>query len=500
MFTRLIQRKRPRRYAVLAISAGVLVIGLVAAAALAQILGDTGTVNVIVGNRSGLGQGTTAKGAVVQYIGDSNESFGSSGTGTFDPFLRLQGSPTEKGYNTSGTTEFDTKVGTWTHAIRVSHIPVVDCLAPTTGKCWELFVDINENNSTPYLSLNKVQVFYTDNANLTGYATFSSSPPSGTSLQYSFAGDILIKDVNQGSGRGDLRYDIPLASGGDTISIPSGCAYNPNDTTCSTFFLVYSEWGSSASNILSTSHDYSTDGGFEEWQVHIYTPTSVTTTLHETNSSGTDVSPANNGTTISVFPNAYVTDYASVTPSTATGSVAFKYYGSLANCNADTSGTPAGSGSVSSGSAHSSTVQFTSPGTFYWRAFFTSNTGSVLSSSSDCSEAVTVFQIQPTLTTAQTVKITDSATISATGGGNLSGTAHFRPFSDAGCTTTPLAVQEDVSVSGASPQTASATTIVTFNTAGNHLVYWQVSYTSSNPAQKDIAATCTENTNLTITN
>ena len=37
----------------------------------------------------------------------------------FDPFVRIQGSPTEKGYNTNGSPQFDTKVGTWTHAIKV---------------------------------------------------------------------------------------------------------------------------------------------------------------------------------------------------------------------------------------------------------------------------------------------------------------------------------------------------------------------------------------------
>ena len=48
--------------------------------------------------------------------------------------------------------------------------------------------------------------------------------------------------------------------------------------------------------------------------------------------------------------------------------------------------------------------------------------------------------------------------------------------------------------------TVGTTSSVTFNTAGALLVYWQVSYTSTNPAQTDIAATCSENTSLTITN
>jgi hypothetical protein len=745
-------QRRPRYRTLLRLmvigSTAVLAVAMLAPAASGQILGDSGTVNVIVANKTFCSpHQTTADGAVVTYLGDSCQSEGSSGTGVFDPFVRLQASPNEEGYNTNGTVQFDTKTGTWTHAERVSHIPVVDCPTPATGKCWELWVDINESNSTPYISLNKVEIYYASGsgaATLTGYPF--SSPPSGTTVteEYSFSGDILINDVNQGSGRGDLRYDIPL---GTSIPIPTGCSYNPNDTGCGTYFVLYSKWGTSGASV-SPAHDYTSDGGFEEWQVHIYTPSSVSTTLHQTTSGGADVNPTNNGTTISINAGDYVTDYATVTPSTATGSVAFKYYSSSSNCLADTGGTAAGGGALSSGSATSSTEQLTA-GTYYWRAFFSSTTGSILSSSSDCSEVVTVNQPtsvsttlhettsagadvtggnngttitihvnsyvtdyasvtpstatgsvafryyttlsactndttgiggagagtgavssgsahsstvqftstgtwywkaffsgtglylgspsdcsevvtvnQPTsvsttlhetdssgtdvspannntaiqidagsyvtdhasvspstatgsvafryydtlaacqgdtdgtggtgagggtvssgsatsdslqfstpgtyywqafftgtglnldsppsgcteiltvnqytpgMTTAQTVKITDSATITVSGGGDLSGTAYFQPFGDATCSTTPLTTSaEAVTVSGTSPVPVSATTIVTIDTAGTpQTVYWKVSYTSNNPAQTSILPTCTENTTLTITN
>jgi hypothetical protein len=113
-----------------------------------------------------------------------------------------------------------------------------------------------------------------------------------------------------------------------------------------------------------------------------------------------------------------------------------------------------------------------------------------------------VRQFNPTMTTAQTVVISDSATVlDGGGGGNLTGTVHFRAYSDSGCTAgNELTDQQDVAVSGASPVTVSTTASVTFNTAGAHAVYWKVSYTSTNPAQTDIAASCTENTSLTITN
>jgi hypothetical protein len=228
--------------------------------------------------------------------------------------------------------------------------------------------------------------------------------------------------------------------------------------------------------------------------------TSVSTTLHETTSAGADLNPTHNGTSITINAGGYVVDYATVSPSTATGSVAFRYYANATACNADTTGsggTSAGGGAVSGGSAHSSTLQLTA-GTYVFRAFFT-GTGLNLNSISDCSETLTVQQFQPGLTTTQTVTIKDSATVTVSGGGNLTGTLHFQPFSDSACSAAnSLAAQEDIAVSGASPQTKNATTTVTYSTNGSHPVYWKVSYDSTNPAQQSIAATCSENTALTI--
>src|SRR5205814_687326 len=93
--------------------------------------------------------------------------------------------------------------------------------------------------------------------------------------------------------------------------------------------------------------------------------TSTATSLHESSSAGLDLNPANNGDPISITAGGYATDYAAVTPGSATGTVAFKYYGSQSDCSNDANGTAAGSGTLSSASAHSSTVQFNTPGTFY---------------------------------------------------------------------------------------------------------------------------------------
>lgn len=219
------------------------------AASQASLVNDSGTLDLEVADRLGYASGTTTEGAIVEYIGDLNETFGSSGSGIFDSFLRLQDDGSESGYNTDGTLEFDTKSGAFTHSILVSDIPVVSVDGTLY---WELFADINDNNSTPLISLNDLEVYFTADPDLTGY-------PFGANATkvYDFAGTIQINDVNQGSGRGDLRYRIPVAE----ITIPSSCGYK--DPACTTYFVLYSQLG-------TTGVPYGSDGGFEEWKVKQY--------------------------------------------------------------------------------------------------------------------------------------------------------------------------------------------------------------------------------------
>jgi hypothetical protein len=147
----------------------------------------------------------------------------------------------------------------------------------------------------------------------------------------------------------------------------------------------------------------------------------------------------------------------------------------------------------------------TGPGVYRWRAFYAPASGDVnnLSASTGCNDAnesFTVEQFQPTQTTAQTWTVKDSITVSVTGGGNLAGTAHFELHKTTDCSDAAIDTQ-NVPVSGASGTTVSTTVNAntTFTTSQTTL-YWKVSYTSTNPAQKDIAATCTENSSVTIIN
>ncbi|MGH2394296.1 MAG: hypothetical protein ACRDGH_12535, partial [Candidatus Limnocylindria bacterium] len=144
------RRTLPLRVALIA---GVMSTALFAVVA-AALVSDTASCDIEVADQTGYATCTTNAGATAEYIGEDHTSFGSAGTGTFNSFVRIQGSPTESGYNTDATgqgLEFDTKGGNWTHSILVSDIPVVNI---SGTNYWELFADINDGNNTELISLN----------------------------------------------------------------------------------------------------------------------------------------------------------------------------------------------------------------------------------------------------------------------------------------------------------------------------------------------------------
>jgi hypothetical protein len=93
----------------------------------------------------------------------------------------------------------------------------------------------------------------------------------------------------------------------------------------------------------------------------------------------------------------------------------------------------------------------------------------------------------------------DSATVSApANSGNLAGTVSFDLYASADCTGTAI-YSTTANVSGASPKTVSTSnTTVKATESGSYS--WKVSYDSTNPAQRDIPASCQETTSLTINN
>lgn len=396
---------------------------------------------------------TTDAGAIVEYIG-SSASNQSSGTGIFDPFVRLQASPAESGYNTNGTLQFDSKAGKWTHAILVSAIPVVNVGGVSY---WELFVDINEGNSSKQISLNEMEIWFTTNPLLTGYVDPSGFPQaSGATLQYDFSGEILINDVNQGSGRGDLRYLVPLTG----ITMPPA----------GTYFVLYSEWGGT-----TAGPNFISDGGFEEWKVRKVATPSIATT------------PSTGGVIGTVL-----NDTATVSGgSSPTGSVTFNLWGpNDVGCD----GTPVYTQTV----ALVAGVATTTPGyttlaagVYAWTASYNGDSNNSSAFSGCTAEEVTITPSSPTLPTTPSAGgaigtvLNDTATV--TGGTNPTGTVTFNLWGpdDVDCDGTAVYTQTVGLTAGSATTTPGYTTLA----AGTYA--WTATY-SGDPNNNTASSGCTE--------
>jgi hypothetical protein len=167
-----------------------------------------------------------------------------------------------------------------------------------------------------------------------------------------------------------------------------------------------------------------------------------------------------------------------------------------------------GNGSYGSGS-----FTPTQTGTYRWIAVYTGDapntSGPVQTHCNDANESSLIIQIQPTIGTAQTFTIKDSATITvASGGGNLAGSVRFRLYNNATCNTTaPNELLYDsigphpagFPVSGGLQVTVTSDT--TTITISKPVLSWLVEYTSTNTGHQNVASSCnTENASLLISN
>ncbi|WP_460786922.1 hypothetical protein [Nocardioides maradonensis] len=260
-------RRRTKRSRARAVLLGALAIAAAGGVGAAHAMtSDSGSYSVEVTDNTQCASASTSGGAIAQYFGDGCQSFGTSGTGNYDTFLQIQNTPTEQAFNTDAKNQLDEGSSpNWNRSIKVSAIPVVMYQGQ---RYFELWNDINESNSTKRIDLTDVEVYFSDDPNL---ANYPFTGQTGVSKQYDFSGDIRINDVNQGSGRGDLRYLVPTAG----MDIPANCSYG--DSSCSKYFVLYSKWGNA-----DGADPYASDGGFEEWKVKQYPFVQVTKTVNAT--------------------------------------------------------------------------------------------------------------------------------------------------------------------------------------------------------------------------
>ncbi len=200
---------------------------------------------------------------------------GSTGTGVFKPFLRVQASKTEVGYNTDGSVEFDTKSGIWTHSITMAEIPIESGeWQGQTYTGYEFLIDINETTSDPILIVDDYQFWITRDPMLVGYNATNPNIGIGTQwsptnsepewvgeIDWDFGNNMLIDRqvimdymVAAGSGNGDYRVLIPQQYFMDALA-RYNARYPGEELTPQTAYLV-----------LYVEHN-SSDDGFEEWGI-----------------------------------------------------------------------------------------------------------------------------------------------------------------------------------------------------------------------------------------
>ncbi len=170
---------------------------------------------------------------------------GAQGTGNFDSFLRVQANTTERGYNTDGPLEFDTKAGKWTHVLDLQsidrNVPIVDGSSVpglTAGVQYrEFLLDINETKVSNLLSLDELRIFVSDKPDNTGY------PNLGTEIYNLGEGNSVILDynLNSGSGHGDYAMYLPTTLFTDRY-VYFYCAFGYQGGSCESSD-GFEEWG-----------------------------------------------------------------------------------------------------------------------------------------------------------------------------------------------------------------------------------------------------------------
>ena len=203
----------------------VLAISLLCIAARANITLDLAT----------LGSEGTINGAIFEQYSPQP-----TGTGKIQSFVRIQENGQERGYNTDGDLEFNTKGGNFTHSLLLSAVPVVTI---NSVDYREFFLDIgeSENATGRYLSLDELKIHLELVGDLSGYPANFSNPI----YNLDNGGDNWIKLNANLSGGGNGKADM--------------LAYIPNSlfTGSNQYVYLYSKLGV----------NFAADDGPEEWAV-----------------------------------------------------------------------------------------------------------------------------------------------------------------------------------------------------------------------------------------
>ncbi|MFD5794025.1 hypothetical protein ACFWIO_10895 [Streptomyces diastatochromogenes] len=194
-----------------------------------------------------------------------------------------------------------------------------------------------------------------------------------------------------------------------------------------------------------------------------------------------------------------VHDSATLTGETpdADGTVTYTVYSDNA-CTQDPR--DAGTKTVTNGSVpDSDSLSFPTVGTFYWQATYSGDPNNGDAQSTCTSEALTVRKAGADVATAQHIFPQDSATVTATAGGQPTGTVTFKLYGpgDTMCQAMPVYNSGPVSLSGGQAGTSNDTFSVDAASSGDYR--WEVTY-SGDGSHNGATSTCgTERATITVT-
>lgn len=176
-----------------------------------------------------------------------------TGTGVYNPFLRLRASGSEEGMNTDGdaNSTYNDVAGIWTHSITLGQLNTV-----TVGgvNYYSFSVDINEPNGggQNLLSLDELRI-YTLNGSAS-LMTEAAVTGAGGVLRYNLDGTI-DQDVY-------MDYNLAAGSGHDDVQVLIPTSFFAGASASDQIYF-YSKFGDTAGMIADA--DFSSGDGFEEW-------------------------------------------------------------------------------------------------------------------------------------------------------------------------------------------------------------------------------------------
>jgi hypothetical protein len=175
-----------------------------------------------------------------------------TGTGVFDPFLRLHAQGIEEGMNTSGDAgnTYDDIAGIWTHEITVEELGVVTI---GTTDYYQFTLDLGEPAAAGknLISLDELRIY-----------TLAGNSSLTTEADVLAAGGTERYDLDQVSDQ-DVYLDYNLVSSGNGnydayVYIPTSYFSGASGTD---FIYFYSKMGATT----GMEADFASDGTFEEW-------------------------------------------------------------------------------------------------------------------------------------------------------------------------------------------------------------------------------------------